>query len=69
MKMETKVKEALMEELESLKDAYKKLKEEREWADNSVDEGFIVSKMEKLKTRIRAVRRQLEETQQDSDAG
>jgi polyhydroxyalkanoate synthesis regulator phasin len=58
--METKEKEALRQEAERLKAAYKKEKAKLEWVENDYEEWLITQEMASLKNRIKGIRRELE---------
>ena len=58
--METKEKEALQQEAERLKTAYKKEKAKLEWVENDYEEWLITQEMASLKSRIKSIKRELE---------
>jgi polyhydroxyalkanoate synthesis regulator phasin len=58
--METKEKEALQQEAERLKTAYKKEKAKLEWVENDYEEWLITQEMASLKNRIKSIKRELE---------
>ncbi|WP_456450621.1 hypothetical protein [Hydrogenimonas sp.] len=59
--METKEKEALLEELERLKQAYKKEKAKLEWAEDDFEESLVREEMARLKEAVKGLKRRLEE--------
>ncbi len=55
-----KTKEEFLAEIEKLKRKYKKKKEELEFADNDVDEGFVREVLDRYKQQIKRLKEEME---------
>ena len=55
-----KTKEEFLVEIEKLKRKYKKKKEELEFADNDVDEGFVREVLDRYKRQIKKLKEEME---------
>jgi hypothetical protein len=58
----TEDRDELLQKVTDLRVLYKKEKEELEYVDNDVDEGFIVEKMDKYASEIRKINAMLKDS-------
>ena len=58
----TEDRDELLQKVTDLRVLYKKEKEELEYVDNDVDEGFIVEKMDKYANEIRKINAMLKDS-------
>ena len=64
--MEKMENDELLRTVEALKKAYKKEKEKFEWVENDYEESLIVEEMDRIKTKIKDLKKKIEKGESGS---